>query len=110
MGIFNHTGEKEKGDSAGTINFGILAAEYVRQEQMTNYLHKWWNKTNILRSSLDMGYNIITNLKEPSGRPDAIPKRFLFKRLQKFADDYKIEKLSEITSKSKMLLKRSIIN
>ena len=68
MGIFNPIGEKEKGDSAGIINFGILAAEYVTQEQMANYLHKGGNQTNILRSSLDMGDNNIANLKEPKRR------------------------------------------
>ena len=35
MVLFNHIGEKSREDSAGIINFGILAAEYVRQEQMT---------------------------------------------------------------------------
>ena len=55
MGFFNHIGEKGGEDSVCIINFSILAAEYVRQEQMTNCLHKGKNQTNILRSSLDMG-------------------------------------------------------
>ena len=70
MGLFNHIGEKSREDSAGTINFGILATEYVRQKQMTNYLHKRKNQTNILRSSLNMGNNDISNLKDPSSPKD----------------------------------------
>ena len=104
MGIFNHIGEKEKGDSSGIINFGILAAEYVRQEQMANYLHKGKNQTNILRSSLDMGDNDITNLEEPSGTKDAIPKRFLFKRSEKFANDINLWSFQQRDQKIKMLL------
>ena len=50
--------KKGKEDSAGIINFGILAAEYARQEQMANYLQKGKSQTNILRSSQDMGNNI----------------------------------------------------
>ena len=53
---------------------------------MISYLDKGKNRTNIPRSSVDMGNNNITNLKDPSGPKDVIPKRF-FKRLQKFADD-----------------------
>ena len=108
MGLFNHIGEKSREDSVGIINFGILAAEYVRQEQMTNYFHKGKNQTNILRSSLDMGNNNITNVKDPSGPKDAIPKRFLFKRLQKFADD--LRSLQKLHQKIKLLLKRFRIN
>ena len=93
MGLFNHIGKKSREDSAGIINFDIVAAEYVRQEQMTNYLHKGKNQTDILVSSLNMENNNISNLKDPSGPKDAIPKRFLFKRLQKFADDYKLAEL-----------------
>ena len=33
MGIFNHTGEKEEGDSACIINVGIIASEYVRKSK-----------------------------------------------------------------------------
>ena len=66
MRIFNHIGVKGKEDSAGIVNFGILAAEYVRQEQMANYLLKGKNQTNILCSSVDMENNYITNLKDPS--------------------------------------------
>ena len=105
MRIFNQIGEKEKGDSAGILNFGILAAEYVRQEQMANYLDKERNQTNILRSNLDMGNNNITNLKDPSDPKDAIPNRFLFKRLQKFADDYKLVELSAVESENKDAIK-----
>ena len=50
MGIFNHIGEKGKEDSTGIINFGILATEYVRQEQMANYLQKGKNQMNSLRN------------------------------------------------------------
>ena len=59
MGLFNHIGEKSREDSACIINNGILAAKYVRQEQMTNYLHKGKNQTNILKSSLNTGNNNI---------------------------------------------------
>ena len=103
MGLFNHIAEKSREDSA--INFGILATEYVRQKQMTNYLHKGKNQTNILRSSLNMGNNDISNLKDPSSPKDAISKRFLFKRLQKFSDDYKLAKFSEIASENKAAVK-----
>ena len=74
---------------------------------MTNYLHLHIGKnpTNILRSSLDMGNNNITNLKNPSSPKDAIPKRFLFKRLQKFADDYKLAEFSEIALENKATVK-----
>ena len=105
MGIFNHIGEKDKEDSAGIINFGILAAEYVRKEQMANYLHKGKNQMNILRSSLDMGNNNITNLKDPSGPRDVIPKRILLRRLQRFAKDYKLEELSAMGSENKAAIK-----
>ena len=72
---------------------------------MTNYLHKGKNQTNILRSSLDMGNNNITNLKDPSGPRDAIPRKFLFRRLQRFADDYKLEELSAMGSENKDAIK-----
>ena len=106
MGIFNHihVGEKEKGDSAGIINFGLLAAEYVRQEQMVNYPYKRRHQTNILRSILDMGNNNITKLKEPSGPKDSIPKRFLFKYC-KSSDDYKLVDFSAMGSENKNAIK-----
>ena len=71
---------------------------------MANYLHKGKNQTNIL-SSLDMGNNNITNLKDLSGPRDGIPKRFLFRRLQRFADKYKLEDLSAVGSENKDAIK-----
>ena len=68
---------------------------------MNSYILKGKTQTNILRSSLNMGDNNISNLKDPSDPKDAIPKRFLFKRLQKFADDYKLTEFSEIASENK---------
>ena len=52
-----------------------------------------------------MGNNNITNLKDLLSPKDAIPKRFLFKRLQKFADDYKLAEFSEIASENKATVK-----
>ena len=52
-----------------------------------------------------MGNNNISNLKDPSSPKDAIPKRFLFKRLHQFADDYKLAEFSEIASKNKAAVK-----
>ena len=53
-----------------------------------------------------MGNNNITNLKDPSGPKGVTLKRLLFKKkMQKFAVDYKLEKLSEMGSENKDAIK-----
>ena len=54
-----------------------------------------------------MGNNNISNLKNTSSPKDTIPKRFLFKKLQKFADDYKLAEFSEIASENKATVKET---
>ncbi|MCU7951770.1 MAG: hypothetical protein KZQ69_17505, partial [gamma proteobacterium symbiont of Bathyaustriella thionipta] len=94
MGIFNHIGEEQREETAGIINFGILAAEYVRKEQMANYLHKGKNQTNLVKSNINMNDNKITNIKDPTRPQDAVSKRFLFKRITKLQNDFNLDGIS----------------
>ena len=49
---------------------------------------------DILHSNIDMGNNKITNLRNPGSDNDAVPKRFLYKRIQKLTTDYNLESVS----------------
>ena len=83
MGLFNNIIEKKADGSSAIVNYDIILSEYARKKDLANYLHKGRNRTNILHSNIDMGNNKITNLGNPGSANDAVPKRFLYKRIQK---------------------------
>ena len=94
MGLFNNIIEKKTDGSSTIVNYDIILSEYARKKDLANYLHKGRNKTNILRSVIDMGNNKITNLGNPGSANDAVSKSFLYKRIRKLTNDYSLESVS----------------
>ena len=94
MGLFNNIIERKTDGSSTIVNYDIILSEYARKKNFANYLHKGRNKTNILHSEIDMGNNKITNLENPGSANDAVSKMFLYKRIQKFTNDYSLESIS----------------
>ena len=92
--MFNNIIERKTDGSSTIVNYDIVLSEYARKIDLANYLHKGMNKTNILHSDIDMGNNKITNLGNPGSANNAVSKRFLYKRIQKFTNDYSIESVS----------------
>ena len=92
MGLLNNIIERKTDGSSTIVNYDTILSEYARKKDLANYLHKGRNKTNILHSDIDMGNNKITNLGNPETANDAVSKRFLYKRIQKHTNDYRLEK------------------
>ena len=94
MGLFNNIIERKTDGPSTIVNYDIILSEYARKKDLANYLHKGRNKTNILHSVKDMGNNKITNLGNTGSANDAVSKRFLYKRIQKLTNDYRLESIS----------------
>ena len=111
--MFNNIIERKTDGSSTIVNYDIILSEYARKIDLANYLHKGMNKTNILHSDIDMGNNKITNLGNPGSANNAVSKRFLYKRIQKFTNDYSIESVSGNISSIKneiSELRQSLLN
>ena len=94
MGLFNNIIERKTDGPSTIVNYDIILSEYARKKDLANYLHKGRNKTNILHSVKDMGNNKITNLGNSGSANDAVSNRFLYKRIQKLTNDYRLESIS----------------
>ena len=57
MGLSNNIIERKTDGSSTLANYDIFLSEYARKIDLTNYLHKGRNKTNILNSDIDMENN-----------------------------------------------------
>ena len=64
------------------------------QKTLESYLHRNKELDNKMKRSLDMGGYEIINLGDPDKPNDAVPRRFVFKKIQSLVKDYGLQDYS----------------